>query len=263
MSRHDITDGVDAVITLESLDVGYGGRAVVHNIDFSFRREKIICLLGANGCGKTTLLKTILGTLPALKGNIALSGKSLAQWTRTTLARFIGYVPQAHSGVFPFSVEEVVLMGRTARMNWYATPRAYDRKMAHACLQILGIAHLCQRNYMQLSGGERQLVLLARALAQEPQFLVMDEPTASLDFGNQIRVLAQIRNLKGKGMTILMTTHQPEHAYRVADEIMLIHGGKVMGAGLPGDMLTVEKLSVTYGVSDTAMRDHLSLRMSA
>jgi ABC-type cobalamin/Fe3+-siderophores transport systems, ATPase components len=253
----------DTLIVLDHLSVGYGTRQVVHDINFTFQRGKVVCLLGANGCGKTTLLKTMLGVLPALGGGVTLAGKPLAGWTRRDLARFIGYVPQAHNGIFPFSAEEVVLMGRTARMSWYATPQAHDREIARAALCTLGIEHLQQRNYTQLSGGERQLVLLARALAQEPQFLIMDEPTASLDFGNQIRVLERIRKLKNDGMAILMTTHQPEHAYRVADEIMLLHGGKMLATGTAAQTLTIDNLSLLYDVDHETMADNLAFRKSA
>ncbi|MDR1529680.1 MAG: ABC transporter ATP-binding protein [Burkholderiales bacterium] len=248
------------VASLDRVAVGYKQWRVVDDITFEFIHGKVVCLLGANGCGKTTLLRTLLGTLPVISGVVMLSGKPLAEWSRRELARFISYVPQAHHGIFPFSAEEVVLMGRTARMSWYAIPDERDKQMARSCLKTLGIEHLYHRSYTQLSGGERQLVLLARALAQEPQFLIMDEPTASLDFGNQIRVLEQIRHLKNGGMTILMTTHQPEHAWHVADEVVLIHGGRVKGAGAPAEMLTVANLSEVYDIDENTLKANLALR---
>lgn len=247
-----------SVLKLNQLSTGYQGKVVGQQISLDFNPNEVVCLLGANGCGKTTLLKTLLGTLPPLAGEVLINGKPQSQWNRAEIARFIGYVPQAHNGVFPFSVEEVVLMGRTAHLHWCATPGRHDKEITSACLEMLGIIHLKYRNYMYLSGGERQLIMIARALAQEPAFLIMDEPTASLDFGNQVRVLDHIDRLRGQGMSILMTTHQPEHALRIADRIVLLYEGRILAAGSAKATMNVKNLALLYGLEEEIVSKNLS-----
>ena len=162
-------------------------------------------------------------------------------------ARLIAYVPQTHVATFAFPVETVVLMGRTAHGSLFRRPSANDRKVAAAVLEHLGIAALAQRPYTMISGGERQLVLLARALAQEPQFIVLDEPTASLDFGNQGKVMREIRALAASGHGVLFTTHDPNHALRAADRAYLLRAGKRLAEGPVGQVLTQERLEALYG----------------
>lgn len=220
---------------------------------------KIICLLGTNGCGKTTLLKTALGIIPPLAGQILLKNKFLSDWDAKSLAQYIGYVPQAHQAMFAFSVEQVVLMGRTMHLNWYSTPKAKDLEIVEQSLETLGIRSLQHRNYMELSGGEQQLVLIARALAQQPQCLMMDEPTSNLDFGNQIRVLEQIKCLNQQGMSILMTTHQPEHAYHIADMVVLMKKGRIIAQGEPDVVMTNQALAEIYGVSANQIDHYLPI----
>ncbi|MBE1237372.1 ABC transporter ATP-binding protein [Phaeovibrio sulfidiphilus] len=247
------------VMDLRALCLGYGKREIGRDITLSIGAGEIVCLLGPNGCGKTTLLKTILGLLPPLEGTLHVNGAPLAAWTRRELARFTGYVPQAHAAVFPFRVEDVVLMGRTAHVGLFGAPGPADRAVARDCLARLGILPLAGRNYMHLSGGERQLVIIARALAQEPAVLVMDEPTASLDFANQIRVLEHMRGLRNRGLSILFTTHQPEHAARTADRVVLMRDGRILGLGAPRDIMTPESLGRLYGLSQETVAENLRL----
>ena len=236
-----------------ALDIGHGKRRVGQGIGFAMAPGEVLCLLGPNGSGKTTLFRTLLGLLPPLAGEVRVLGAPVTAWSRSAFARHVGYVPQAHAGLFPFSVEDVVLMGRAARIGRFATPSQHDRGQALHCLQTLGIAHLRQRIYTAISGGERQLVLIARALAQEPVLLVMDEPTASLDFGNQIRVLETIDRLRRQGMAVLLSTHQPEHALRIADRIALLGNGHLLGVGAPQVTATPDNLAALYGVSASAV----------
>ncbi len=247
-----------AVLQAQQLAIGHGRRRVAQGLDFALAPGEVLCLLGANGSGKTTLLRTLLGLLPPLAGTVRCGGQDVAAWQRAAFARHVGYVPQAHAGLFPFTVQDVVLMGRAARVGRFAAPGAADRQVARCCLEMLGIAHLHASVYTAISGGERQLALIARALAQEPALLVMDEPTASLDFGNQIRVLEHIERLRSGGMAVLMTTHQPEHALRIADRIALLGGGRLMAIGTPQTTATPAALAALYGVSEAAVAASLS-----
>ena len=247
-----------AVLELQGLRTGHGRRVVSESVDLSIVAGEVLCLLGPNGCGKTTLFRTVLGLLPPLAGRVLVQGQPVQHWPRTEFARRVGYVPQAQAGVFAFEALDMVLMGRAARLPLLARPSGADRAMALACMQRLQIAHLAARRYTELSGGERQLVLIARALAQEPALLVMDEPTASLDFGNQIRVLEQIEALSAQGMAMLLSTHQPEHGLRVASRIALLGHGRLLGVGEPRAVATPAALAELYGISEAAIAAHLS-----
>jgi iron complex transport system ATP-binding protein len=163
-------------------------------------------------------------------------------------------VPQAHAGTFAFTVFSVVLMGRTAHGGLFAAPSSHDREVAQAMLERLGIAKLAQRPYTQISGGERQLVLIARALAQEPAYVILDEPTASLDFGNQGKVMGQIRQLATEGLGVLFTTHDPNQALAHADRVMLLREGQAIATGDAAAMLTPERLAELYGVAIETVR---------
>jgi len=209
------------ILEARHLAIGYGRKRVGHDIDLDIRAGEVLCLLGPNGGGKTTLMKTLLGLLPALEGTVKLEGEDIAAFSRTRLAKLVGYVPQAGSNFFPFTVLDTVLMGRVAHIGLFASPGRKDVAAADAALAALGVAHLRDRIYPEISGGERQLVLIARALAQEPRLLVMDEPTASLDFGNQLRVLDQISALAKRGMAVVLSTHDPDHVFLCGDRAAL------------------------------------------
>lgn len=227
---------------------GYGRQAVLRDISLSVESGEALCLLGPNGVGKTTLFKTVLGFLPALAGSVVLDGRDIRQWSHRKFARAVAYVPQAHVPPFPFLVGDVVLMGRNAHLGAFASPGPEDRRIAEAALERLGIAALRDKPYTDISGGERQLVLVARALAQESELLLLDEPASHLDFGNQIRVLEQIRNLVHTGIGVLMTTHSPNHAFLFATRVALLRPDKTLALGAPIDILTESNLKATYGV---------------
>lgn len=237
----------------EALAIGYRGRSIGRDLDLALAPGEVLALLGPNGSGKTTLFKTLLGLLKPLAGAVRVQGEPVAQWSRAAFARQVGYVPQAQAAVFPYTVEDVVLMGRAARIGPFALPSRHDREQVAAALAELGIAHLAARPATEISGGERQLALIARALVQQPALLVMDEPTASLDFGNQLRVLERIDALRRRGIAVLLSTHQPEHALRVADRVALLAGGRLVAVGPPQTTVTVEQLAALYGVSAAAV----------
>jgi ABC-type cobalamin/Fe3+-siderophores transport systems, ATPase components len=236
-------------LAVEDLAFGYPGKPVGEGVSFTVEPGEVLCLLGPNGGGKTTLFKTVLSLLTPRAGTVRVDGESVAGWGRPRLARTFGYVPQAQLTGFPFSVREVVLMGRTAHIGPFAVPSRGDREAADAALATLGIAHLAEREYTQISGGERQLSLIARALAQDPRVLVMDEPTASLDFGNQVRVLTQVETLAGRGIAIIFSTHDPDQAFLCAHRVALLSQGRLVALGAPEAVITPERLGTIYGVS--------------
>ncbi len=230
------------------LAFGYPGHAVGRGVSLALQAGEIVCLLGPNGGGKTTLFKTLLGLLPAQGGEVLLGDAALSALPRREVARRIGYVPQAHAGYFPYTVREVVLMGRTAHLPAFAGPSRRDREAADAAIERLGLAPLAEAVYTRIAGGERQLALIARALAQDTPLLVMDEPTASLDFGNQARMLEQVMALADAGIGILLSTHDPDHAFLAADRVALLSGGRMRALGKPEDVLTAASLHALYGV---------------
>ena len=230
-----------------NLTIGYSDRVVGSGLDIALATGEVLALLGPNGGGKTTLLKTLLGLLAPKGGDVELGGRPLASYTNSERARLIAYVPQSHFATFAFTVETVVLMGRTAHGNLFSRPSAGDRAVATRAMERFGIMHLRERPYTMISGGERQLALLARALAQEPQFIVLDEPTASLDFGNQGRVMREITALGASGHGVLFTTHDPNHAMRAADRAYLLREGSCIGEGAVRTILGRAQLEALYG----------------
>lgn len=238
-----------AILQLDGVSFAYRGAPVFAGLDLSVGEGEMTAVLGPNGSGKTTLFRTLLGLLAPHGGSIALDGEPLARLPRDAIARRIGYVPQAHAGYFAYSVREMVLMGRTAHLGTFAAPSLQDRARADAALELLGIAALAQRPFTEISGGERQLTLIARALAQEAGLLVMDEPTASLDFGNQVRVLERIRQLAARGISVLFSTHDPDHAFLCAQRALLIAEGRALALGPPREVIRSDTLQRLYGVS--------------
>lgn len=237
------------LLEAHDLAIGHAGKAIGRGLDLAVAPGEIVCLLGPNGCGKTTLFRTLLGLIPPLGGAIRLNGRSLASLGRAEIARMVAYVPQAHVPPFPYQVLEVVLMGRTSQIGPIAAPGARDRMLARAALARLGIADLADADYSRLSGGQRQLVMIARALAQEAPALVMDEPTASLDFGNQARVLAWIADLaRSGGHAVILSTHAPDQAFALDARVVLMHEGAIIATGDPEAVLTAERLAHVYGI---------------
>jgi len=244
-------------MTLEAqaLAIGYRDRLVGSELDVALAEGEVLALLGPNGGGKTTLLKTLLGLLPPLAGVVRFAGRSLATTSVRERARLLAYVPQSHVATFAFPVETIVLMGRTPHGSLFGRPTRRDRTVAAAALERFGIAHLSTRPYTMISGGERQLVLLARALAQEPRVIVLDEPTASLDFGNQGKVMREIRALAAAGHGVLFTTHDPNQALRLADRAFLLRAGARVTEGPVQTVLTRENLEALYGAPVNILKD--------
>lgn len=230
------------------LAFGYPGYLVGQGVSLKVGAGDVLCLLGPNGSGKTTLFRTFLGLLPPKGGSVLLDGRPLSELRRPEIARRIAYVPQAHAAPFAYRVADIVLMGRTAHLGPFARPGPADRAAAEAALATLGISALAEADYTRISGGQRQLALIARALAQEAPVMVMDEPTASLDFGNQARVLRHVLALRAQGLAIVLSTHDPSHAFACATAVALLHRGTLEGSGTPEAVLQPERLEAVYGV---------------
>lgn len=228
---------------------GYPDKPVIKDINFELNTGEIVCVLGKNGAGKTTLFKSMLGILKPLSGTILLNGKSIGEWNRPQFARLVGYIPQARSLPFPFTVMDVVLFGRTAHMPVFGSPGRKDRVLAEECMELLNISLLRNRIFTQLSGGEQQLVIIARALAQQPSFLLMDEPTSSLDFGNQIKIIRQVNALKNNSLGIIMATHSPDHTFMCDAKVSIIHEGTLWKTGNSKDIVTEMTLKEIYGIN--------------
>jgi iron complex transport system ATP-binding protein len=233
-------------IELKHFSLARGSRTILSGVDAAIEQGEFIGVFGPNGAGKTTLFRTLLGLQPPLAGSIAIDGVPLAYLKPADIAQRLAYVPQAHITEFSYTVLDVVLMGRTARLRSFASPGSEDRRIALARLASLGISDLADHDYTQISGGQRQLVLIARALTQGAPFLIMDEPTASLDFGNQAMVLARIRELTAEGYGIVLSTHDPDHALLLATRVAIIADGGVKTIGKPGDVVTAQTLSALY-----------------
>ncbi len=199
--------------------------------------------------GKTTLFKSILGLLKMQEGFLELDGKDMTRLSRAQIAQVIGYIPQAHNPPFPFKVIDVILMGRTAHLGVFASPGEKDEKIAEEVIDSLNIRHLRDKIYTEISGGEKQLVLIARALTQKPRLLVMDEPTAALDFGNQLLVLSHIQKLAKMGLGIVMASHFPDHAFLYSSKVILLKSGGIYAAGHPSEVITERSLKDLYGVN--------------
>lgn len=235
-------------IETRALATGYPNHPVGRDISLTIAGGKVTALLGPNGCGKTTLFRTLLGLLKPQGGRVLIGGDDLAELPRGEIAKRAAYVPQVVEGYFPFTVLDVVLMGRAPHLGMFSAPGAEDRRIAEGALDELRIAHLSGRPFTAISGGQRQLALIARALAQQAPVIFMDEPTASLDFANQFHVLDCVRRLAGAGRTIVVSSHHPDHALRFADRAVLMKDGGILADGPTVEVLTGTALSDVYGM---------------
>lgn len=214
---------------------------------FDGHSGEVIFVLGPNGSGKTTLFKLLMRLLPLQQGTMLVNGHDVRTLSPKDLAKHVAYVPQQHEASFNFPVRSIVLMGRTAHLpTWASTPTADDEQVANELIDSLGITALADRGLRDLSGGERQLVFTARALAQGGRIMVMDEPTANLDFANQERVMRHIRGLANQGYLVLVSSHHPSHALVHADRILLLKDGRTLGCPTPSE-LTDATLENLYG----------------
>lgn len=225
-----------AVIELDSAGFRFGERWIYRDVSFALARGEIAAVLGPNGRGKTTLLKTVCGLLPPLEGEVRVRGR-------------LGYVPQSAFAAFSYSVLDIVLMGRARHVRLFRVPSAQDFEIARQAIASLGLSDMSERLFNQLSGGERQLVLIARALASECDLLVLDEPVAALDFHNQGLILETLREISlQRGLTVLMSTHYPQHALHLAHKVLLMHGPDRYQFGASDEILSETNLRELYSV---------------
>ena len=236
------------MLELKDLRFSYGERPVLAGVDLRVEPGELVFLLGANGAGKTTLFRCILGLLPGYTGQILLDGAPVSGLSPRALAGKIAYIPQAYHPVFPYTVLDMVLMGANHRIGVFSAPGQRERELAMDALSQLGMADAAGRSFQQLSGGEQQLVLIARALTQQARILLMDEPTSSLDFGNQVRVLERISALAWQGYTVLLSCHNPQHAMLYAQRVIALHDGRVAADGPPASALSPELIRMLYHV---------------
>jgi iron complex transport system ATP-binding protein len=240
---------------LEALDLGfsYAGEDVFKGLCFELRKGELLGLLGPNGAGKSTLFRCILGLDRRYTGRVLIRGGDIGAKKPADMARLAAYVPQKHYSPFDYPVMDMVLMG-AAGGEW-AMPGSRRQKAAEQALEKMDIVRLENRRFHELSGGEQQLVLIARALAQEAEILVMDEPAANLDYGNQIRLLRKIRELTRRGYSIFFSTHNPNHAFQFADRVMALHEGKIAALGPPEEVLTGELIERLYKIKVKLLSD--------
>jgi len=240
---------MSAKLSIRQAGFGYNDHHFVwKDINIEVQEGECLCLLGPNGCGKTTLLNCINGNYSLQTGTIYVNGKNIKEYSILELAQTMGTVFQEHSAPFPYTSLEVVRMGRTPHLGLFGKPSKKDTELAYSIMEEMGIAHLAEKSYTQISGGERQLVLIARTLCQQPEIILFDEPTSHLDFKNQAMVLRTVKNLSEKGMTIVMTSHFPNHVWKIGTSVAMLGSGQIVAQGPVDAVMTEENLSKTYGV---------------
>lgn len=243
------------MLTVSGLKVGYGERTVLEGVDLEVRRGEVVSLVGPNGCGKTTLLRAVTRVVPILAGRVEIDGREVASLSARDLARLTAVVPQSPTLPVGYTAAEVVIMGRTPHLGFFDQEGADDFRIAREALAKVDASHLFDRRVDEISGGERQNVVIARALAQEPALLLLDEPTANLDIGHQISVARLLRGLaSGEGLAVLATVHDLTLASLYCDRIALIHAGRVIAEGPPASVLTAENIRRAYG-TEVALAD--------
>jgi iron complex transport system ATP-binding protein len=237
------------LLTAQTISYRRDRRDILHDVSFNVSPGELVGLIGPNGAGKSTLLKVISGLWSGAKGDILLDGKPLARYSPRHIAQVIAHVPQITALDFPFAVKEIVLMGRNPHLSRFQLETEHDRQIVNHTMRRTHTHHLADRLIGTLSGGERQRVLIARALAQEPRLLLLDEPTANLDIQHQIGILSLVRDLiQGDSLGAVAAVHDLELAARFCDRLVLLHNGAVLANGSPEQVLNPDVIRVAYGI---------------
>lgn len=246
---------MEKLLDVEDISFRYDNESpfIFEDISFNIDRGDVLSILGPNGTGKTTLLKCLNGINKPEKGEISIKGKNIQSMDFKEISRNIGYIPQGHIPTFPFTVEEVVIMGRAPYVNLTESPKKEDIEIADNALKTLNIEYLKDKNYTNISGGERQLVFLARVLAQEPDILILDEPTSHLDFGNQFRLLNIIKELANSGLSVIMSIHNPDHAFIASNKVAVMKDKHFIAFGSPDEVVTEENIKMAYDVNNVRL----------
>ena len=235
----------DKLFEVKNISFNYDGEEIFEDISFSVSKGDVLCILGPNGTGKTTLIKCLNGLHDIQSGEILINGENMKKLSFKQISR---HIPQSHVPSFPFKVFDVVLMGRAPYLNLTDSPKQEDIEIATDALKILGIEDLKDKEYTNLSGGERQMVFLARVLCQKPDILILDEPTSHLDFGNQIKLLEIIDNLAKTGLSIIMSSHFPDHAFLSSTKVAIMKDKKFIDFGTPDEVVTEDNLKKAYSI---------------
>lgn len=236
------------LFNVKDISFSYDNEEIFSQISFSIEKGDVLCILGPNGTGKTTLIKCLNGLHEIDSGEILINGKDIKKLSFKEISKHIGYIPQSHVPSFPFKVFDVVLMGRAPYLNLTDSPKEEDVEIAMDSLKTLGIEYLKDKEYTNLSGGERQLVFLARVLCQKPDILILDEPTSHLDFGNQIKLLEIIDNLAKNGLSIIMSSHFPDHAFLSSTKVAIMKDKRFIDFGTPDNVVTEDNLRKAYSI---------------
>lgn len=235
-----------SVIEVKNASFSYASREIFHDVSFSLREGQILSIIGPNGSGKSTLLNCLAGLLKLKAGEIFLDGRPQKRLKAREIARIIGYVPQYQAPVYGYTVRDFVVMGRAPYIRVLATPDKRDYEMADEAIGSMGIAHLADRPYTEISGGERQQATIARVMVQKPQIIMMDEPTSALDFGNQMRVIKNIHALSSEGYTVITTTHTPDHAIMLDDTVAMLDRTGTLRVGTTDEIMREKLLCEVY-----------------
>ncbi len=238
---------MNRALVAEHIAFSYEDRIILENLSFSVEKKAFFMIIGPNGSGKTTLLKILAGLLKVKKGTLEIMGTPLKSYSRQSLARTLALVPQMAPIDFPFTVTELVLMGRSPHLGILALEGEADLELARSAMDFTGVLHLADRKMDHLSGGELQRVFIARAICQEPDIMLLDEPTASLDIAHQVRIMDLMEKLrKEKGLTVIMVSHDINLAAMYATCLLLLKEGKSAGIGPPQEVLTFKTLERIY-----------------
>ena len=236
------------LLELEQVRGGYGNGDIVKGVTCGADHGDVLCLVGPNGCGKTTLFRLMLGSIPISGGSIRIDGRDTSTLTPKQLANLIAYIPQYHTPIFDYTVLDVVIMGRASHFSAFDTPKAVDREAAFAALEKINALHLANKKYTALSGGQRQLILIARAICQSAKVFVMDEPAANLDYANHQLLMEVIRDLARQGYCVVMSTHSPEHPVSIGTKVLMMKEGTVAAFGEPRAVITPANLEAVYDI---------------